>query len=252
MSQCDELLDRLEAGEELPTVLLRHAEACETCRQALERTRALGDAGRLVAGVEAPHPLVDRIKAMPRLPLECERSQAIIAEALDGEIDPALRGELVRHLHACRACTAVWEAFATLREVGHSATPPARLRADLAIPPSRRVAVRRRLRFFDLRLATAAVYLVAALTVALVGNPITVARASSAGVEKVSLYTRAAVENRLDSVTRRVREGLAAAEGWARDQGKALLDEARRLVAGGRANQTPSTPVVRDGDGGTS
>ncbi|OYW06105.1 MAG: hypothetical protein B7Z61_03775, partial [Acidobacteria bacterium 37-71-11] len=176
-----------------------------------------------------------------------------LAAALDGEVAESDRGLLMEHMRACPACRAAWEAFATLREVGSVTRAGRRLRAALALPPRQRIELRRQqARFFDLRLATAAAYLLAALTVFLVSNPAQVARASSEGMDRAAVYARAAVENRVSSYSERIRGSIAAAEGWARDHAMSIWNSARSLVGGAPANPKAGGHVVEDGKGGRS
>lgn len=254
MKACDELLDRIESGglDGLDAELERHAAGCERCRGAVERAQGLAEAGRVLASVEAPPSLVTRLKQMPRLAPACETVQDLLAEALESELAAEARAELVAHLQSCASCRAVWEAFATLREVGRLAAPAPRLRAALAISPRNRVDLRHRRRFFDLRLATAAAYLLAALTIMLAGNPASLARASSEGVEKASLYARAAVENRFASLSRRAQEVVTNAEGFVRDTAIHAWEQARRMFRPGSANQATAETVKKGGNGGSS
>lgn len=217
MRTCDELLAFLETGDpdRLSAELERHAADCDACREALDRIRGLAEGTAALAHVRAPAELLDRLRRMPRLPAECERAQELLGGALDGELDDTGRRELMGHLYGCAGCRGVWEAFATLREVGRAARVRPRLRAVAALPPRQRIEGRRRLAFFDLRLATAAAYLLAALTVMLVGNPASLARATGVGVDRATFYARAAVENRLESLAGDALETLTDGAAWA-------------------------------------
>ncbi len=251
MKACDELLDRLEAGRtELPAELAAHAQVCDDCGQALARAQGLDEAGHAVRGLRAPADLVGRIKDMRRLPLACEQAIELTSVALDGDLGPAGREELVAHLHACASCGAMWEAMATMQEVGRLTPVGTRLRARLAVHPRHRVDVRRRSSLFDLRLATAAAYLIAAMSVVLIGNPASIARASSAGVEKAQLYTRAAVENRVDSLARRAKTVVLSAQDWLTDSASAAWNQVNRLVRRPGANPPPTTDVSTGRDEG--
>ncbi len=255
MNPCDALLERIEAGasEALPAELAEHLAGCSSCSLALERARGLAEGGDALRSVRAPEALKDRIKALARMSPECEPAIDLVSAALDGELPDEQRDVLVGHMHSCPSCRAVWEAFATLREVGAGTGVGARLRADLALPPRRRVELRRRQRrFFDLRLATAAAYLLAALTVVLLSNPATVARASSEGMDRAALYARAAVENRVSSYSERAKEALVGAEGWARDKAAAVWSSVRSAFGGRRANPDTGGAVVKGGKGGRS
>jgi len=252
MSRCDAVLDWLleSPDADLPPELAAHVAECQDCRLAVERSRGLGEGGRLVRAARAPDSLKARLKALPRLKPECERAQDLLNSALDDTLDDAGRGELMEHLHACASCMATWEAFATLREVGAATRPAPRVRAALAIHPRLRIQARRPARRFDLRLATAAAYLLAALTVMLLSNPATVARASSAQMDKAAVYTRAVVENRFTAYSHRLVDALATAEGWARDHAVDLWSKARRLAGTKTANPAPPADVDHDGNGG--
>jgi hypothetical protein len=152
------------------------------------------------------------------------------------------------HLHLCPSCQAVWEAFATLREIGARTRAPGRLREALALPPRNRMDVRRkRGRFFDLRLATAAAYLLAALTVMMLSSPATVARASSYGMDRAATYATAAVQNRFQSYSDRVTYAAAVAQGWVREHAQRAWRTVRSAFGAKSANQQTTGTVVRDG-----
>ena len=252
MRPCDELAEHLEdaAAGTLPPHLAEHALGCADCRQRLAAAAGLRGEGAVLALLRAPAALVERLKAMPRLAPACESALALIGAALDGEIGAAERARLLGHLHACPSCHAAWEAFATLREVGAGTRAPRRLRAALALPPRQRLAFRRGRPRFDMRLATAAAYLLAAATIVLVSNPATVARASSATVERAGVYARAAVENRLAAYSRRVTETIAVAADWLQDRGAAAVARGRELLGVAGKNQSTAKPVEQGGQGG--
>jgi hypothetical protein len=249
MRQCEALLDLLDAAVAgtLPAELAEHLAGCPDCQVAVERARGL-----MLDPVHAPASLKQRIKTMPRLAPACEQAIELLGVALEGELSEDDRGTLMGHIHDCAVCKAVWEAFATLREVGTSVRAPGRLRAALAVPATRRVEMRRRARFFDLRLATAAAYLLAALTVVLLSSPATVARASSAGMDKAAVYARAAVENRVSSYSERMKDALASAEGWARERAGGVWNSARGIFGGKRANPKATSRVLDGEKGGRS
>jgi len=250
MSDCEAILDRLDAAlaGTLPPELAAHLEGCPSCRMGVERARGLDEGGRVLQAVKAPEALRQRLKALPRLNPACEQAVDSMGAALDGEIAEERRTELVGHLHACPACRAVWESFATLREVGGGTRASARFRAALALPPRQRIDLRRRQkRFFDLRLATAAAYILAAATVVLLSNPATVARASNEGMDKAAVYAKAAVENRVSSYSERIKDALVSAEGWARDRALDVWSSARGIFGSKHANQKAPSGVVEGG-----
>lgn len=229
MTACTDLREQLEAVLEgtLSAGLAAHLGGCAACAHVVAQARAARESSRAVAAVAAPDALKTRLKGLLRLPQGCEQAQVLIAAARDGELPDADRTVLLKHLHRCDACRASWEAFATLRETGaHARLQPLR-RAALALPPWRRLGSRRRARF-DLRLATGAAYLVAALAVVAVSNPATVARASSAGFERAAVYAGAAVENRWQSYTRRLTEAASNAGTWAGEQAHKTWQSLRR------------------------
>jgi predicted anti-sigma-YlaC factor YlaD len=255
MKECDDVLEHLEglvSGGLPDPELAAHLEQCSSCLELLRRARATGEGGQMLHQVRAPEALKQSLKRMARLPQRCERAVQLIGAALDGEADDAGRDELLEHLHECPACRATWEALATLREVGSLVRVSGRTRARLQLHPRQHVSVRRERRVFDLRLATAAAYLLAALTVFLVGNPAQVARASNTQMEKAAVYTRAAVENRVAAYSREVWGHVVAVEGWAEGKAKAVWESTRRLVTGLRENPKRSGDVVTDGKGGRS
>ncbi len=253
MSPCDEILDRLDAAlaGNLPPEDAAHVAGCSSCQLAIERARGLSEGGRMLQAVQAPEGLKQRIKALARLQPACEQAIDLMGAALDGEIAEERRAQLVEHLHACPPCLAVWESFATMREVGGATRVSPRLRAALALPPRQHIELRRRTRkIFDLRLATAAAYFLAAATVVLLSNPATVARASNEGMDRAAVYAKAAVENRVSSYTERVRDALASAEGWARDRALDVWSSARGIFGGKHANPKAASGVVESGKEG--
>lgn len=252
MNPCDALLDRLDAALSgaLPAELADHLEGCSTCQLAVERARGLAEGGRTLLSARAPEALKQRLKSLARLNPACEQAIDSMGAALDGEIPEDERAQLIEHLHACPACMAVWESFATLREVGGGTRVSPRFRAALALPPRQWIELRRRQRrFFDLRLATAAAYLLAAVTVVLISNPATVARASSEGMDKAAVYARAAVQNRVSSYSERIKDALVSTEGWARERALDAWDSARAIFGGKRANPKTGGRVVESGKG---
>jgi len=252
MRACDELLDFLETGDPagLPAPLAHHAEECAGCRDALDRLRGLADGAAVMAGLHAPPELVERLRRMPRLPADCERAQDLLAEALDGALDEPARRELMGHLHGCAACRTTWEAFATLREVGRDTRARARLRAVAALPPRQRIEGRRRLAFFDLRLATAAAYVLAALTVMLIGNPASFARATGANVDRATFYARAAVENRLEGLAGDAFDRLTDGAAWASRVALGAWDTLKGAFTADE-NPRPAKRVETSENGGT-
>ncbi len=252
MLPCDELIERLEdaiAGT-LPPPLAEHVRACPQCQQEVARARGGSPAAAVLPAIRAPRNLVARVKSMPRLAPECETTMELICTTLDGELDAAARGRLLDHLHRCPRCQAAWEAFATLREVGSHIRAPHRLRAAVAVPPRHRLALRHRRPAFDMRLATAAAYLLAATTIVLVSNPATVARASSTTMERAGIYARAAVENRFGAYSHRVQATVLAGAGWLRQHGSEALARGRELLGLHRENPNTDKPVERSGQGG--
>jgi len=247
MRLCDAVLDELDAAVAgaLPDDLARHVTDCPDCRLAVERARGLAEGGRVLGSVRAPDSLKRRIKALPRLAPACEQAIERLGSALEGGLPEEERSALMDHMHVCQSCQAVWEAFATLREVGASTRASGRLRAAVALPPRNRVEARRRRgRFFDLRLATAAAYLLAALTVMMLSNPATVARTSSDGMDRAATYATAAVQNRFESYSERVVHAATVAHGWVREHAR----QAWRTVFGAEsANREAKRTVVRDG-----
>ena len=253
MSRCDALRDRLDAAlaGTLPADLAEHLAGCTACQAAVERARGMAEGESFLRSVRAPEALVRRLKALPRLAPACEQALDALAAALEGEVAEPDRGVLMEHMRACASCRAAWEAFATLREVGGATRAGGRLRAALALPPRQHIELRRqRARFFDLRLATAAAYLLAALTVFLVSSPAQVARASSQGMDRAAVYARAALENRVSSYSERIKSSLVAAEGWTRDRAVEAWNKARSLVGGNRANPKGGEHVVENEKGG--
>ena len=253
MSRCDEVLDRLDdavAGT-LAADLAQHVASCPTCQQAVIAARGAANGTRpVVPG--APAGLVARIKRMPRFAPACEAAQAALQRALDGESEPSDRAALMAHVHACPTCRSTWEAYATLREVGGLTHATPRLRSAVRLHPSHNVTVRgRRRRFVDLRLATAAAYLFAALTVALAGNPTTLAREGTARVEKASFYARAAVTNRLEALAGRAKDVAAASLGWVEDRAHDGWNTVRRLFTHPDENPPSTTRVVPGENGGS-
>lgn len=253
MTECERVLEHLEellSGEPLDAGQAAHLERCSQCAELLRRARAMGEGGSVLHTLTAPAQLKQSLKTMMRLPQACERAIGLLSAAMDGEIDENGRGELLEHLGSCPACRATWDALVTLREVGSAVKVSGRMRARLALHPSQHLSMRRPRRLFDLRLATAAAYILAALTVFLVGNPAQVARASSFGMEKAAVYTRAAVENRFAAYSKATIDRLVAVEGYVEGKAKSIWEGTRRLLGGSRENPKRSGDVVRNGQGG--
>jgi len=239
MSRCEELLDYLEEAEAgvLPAELREHVRECSACREAVERRQAVAEAAQAVAGAAPPAALLERLRAMPRFPAACEEALDLLGDALSGSLPAASRSRFLLHLQACARCRATWEALATLREVGSAAQAPPRLRAAAALPPRQRLAVRRRRGVFDVRLAVAAAYLFAALTVVLAGSPGALADRGGFRLTGAATYVRAAVENRLVSYSRRLQEQVSTAGGWVSDTARETWQQLRKLISSRRENQ---------------
>jgi hypothetical protein len=250
MRPCDLVLDRLDEAivGTLPEELARHVAECADCRLAVDRARGLAEGERVLGSVRAPEALKDRLKALPRLAPACEQAIERLGAALDGELPANERAGLMEHLHSCACCQAVFEAFATLRDVGAGAVAPSRLRAAAALPPRQRLQLRqRRGGFFDLRLATAAAYLLAALTVVMLSNPSTVARESTGGMDRAATYATAAVENRFSSYSKRIADVATAVQGWVFDRAEESWQGVRSMFGRKSANPKEKKTVERDG-----
>lgn len=254
MTLCDRLRENLEAAVagELGGDLRQHLESCADCQATVRRAGQSGEGGAMLRPLRAPAELRARLKAMTRLPASCEPAVERFGAALRGELDASEQTELLAHLRTCRACQGSWEALATLREVGSLTRLAEPARAAMAVHPTLRIAVRRQARTFDLRLATAAAYLFAALTVLLVGNPTQIARAGNVPIEKAAIYTRAVVENRFESYSRRVRESTIEARIWAGEAATNAWTALQGLIGSQPENPKPSGDVVPDGNGGRS
>ncbi|NCO69492.1 MAG: zf-HC2 domain-containing protein, partial [Acidobacteria bacterium] len=130
MNRCAEIVAWIEGGGggKVPPRFASHAEQCEGCATALEQATGLGDGAARVRGLHAPAELIQRLKALPHVAPECERALGLIFAAMDGDIAAPDRSELLTHLHGCDSCRRVWEALATLREVGQRCVVDSRLR----------------------------------------------------------------------------------------------------------------------------
>ena len=247
MNACDRVMERLRdavAGT-LPPDLSAHVATCAECTRAIEKFRSLGEASKVFAGLTAPPDLVARIKSMPRFPAACDVVLDRFSEALEGTLSADETDTFLDHLQVCNRCREVWEAMATLREVGRATVAPASLRDAAATPPWQRVHLRRRRTFLpDLKLATAAAYLLASLAVFLLGNPASLAREGSAGVERVSRFARAAVENRIDSLADRLQKRAVTARDWVLETAQETWNEVEGWFS---ENPEPKNDVP-DGD----
>lgn len=250
MRPCEALLDELDAAVAgtLPEELARHLAGCPDCQLAVERVRSLSESKWAVGSVRAPGSLRQRIKTLPRLALACEQAIERMGTALEGGLPEEERTALMAHMHSCQSCQAVWEAFATLRDVGAGTRAPGHFKAALALPPRQRLEARqRRGRFFDLRLATAAAYLLAALTVMMLSNPATVARESTDRMNLAATYATAVVQNRFESYSQRVAEAAAGAQGWVREHAQEAWRKVRLVLSSKSANPQGKKTVVKDG-----
>lgn len=245
MSRCEELLDRLEIappgvlGEELR----RHLDECPACRDAVARRQAVSEAAQAVASAAVPPELLSRLKTLPRFPAACEDTLDLLGDALSGCLPVSERSRFLLHVQGCARCRATWEALATLREVGSAAQAPPRLRAAAALPPRQRLAVRRRRGVFDMRLAVAAAYLFAALTVVLAGSPGTLAERGGSRISGAATYVRAAVENRVVSYSRQLQEHVSIAGGWVFDTARETWQQLQQIFSGKRQNQNDERNV---------
>jgi predicted anti-sigma-YlaC factor YlaD len=253
MTDCEKLRARLDDAVDgrLDAALTAHLARCPDCREMVERATIPSRIDAPLRGLKAPTALVARLKRLPRLDQACEQAQTLAALALEGEIEASERDRLIAHLHDCRACRAAWDAVATLREVGSSCRANRQMLAALAMNPRRSLVIRRRLRFFDLRLATAAAYLLAALTVALAGNPVTLAREGGEKVGKATFFAAAAVENRADAYGERIKENVAGFIGWVENTAQDGWTAAKRLFGTRDANQPANNDVVSGENGGS-
>lgn len=238
MNSCDELLDRLEeaATGRLPTELDRHLQECPHCQEAVAQWQAMSEAVRTTVRTVAPPDLVARLKLLPRFPAACEATLDLLGDALTGALPAAERTRFLVHLQQCASCRATWEALATLREVAHIAVAPPRLRAAAALPPRQRLAVRRRRGLFDLKLAVAAAYLFAALTVVLAGSPGSPADGGGARIASVATFARAALENRIVSYARRLQEHVSTAGGWVSETVRETWQQVQQRLFPSREN----------------
>ncbi len=247
MNACDRVMERLReavAGT-LPPDLSEHVATCAECTRAIEKFRSLGEASKVFAALTAPADLVARIKSMPRFPAACDVVLDRFSDALEGTLTADEADAFLDHLQGCTRCREVWEAMATLREVGQATAMPGPLRAAAAMPPWQRVHLRRRRTFLpDLKLATAAAYLLASLAVFLLGNPASLAREGSAGVERVSRFARAAVENRIDSLADRLQRRAVTARDWVLETAQETWNEVEGWFS---ENPEPKNDVP-DGD----
>ncbi len=240
MSHCERLFDHLAEANAggLPEELRRqHLEECPACREAAARWQAVAEAAKVVASTGAPAGLLEQLRAMPRFPSTCESTLDQLGDALAGLLPAASRSNFLAHLQACDRCRTSWEALATLREVGCAAQAPPQLRAVAALLPRQRLAVGRRPGVFDLRLAVAAAYLFAALTVVLGGSPGALAGRGGVRLTGATTYVRAAVENRLVSYSRRLQEQVSTAGGWVSGTARETWQQLRKLISSRRENQ---------------
>lgn len=252
MKPCDALLECIEAAVsgDLDAELRDHLTGCTTCQMAVERARGLADGSSLLGRAKAPRALVAKLKTLPRLAPGCEQALLVIDSAFDGELEEHGRTALLDHLNACPRCRSTWEACATLREVGSSTVAPGHLRARLVQHPSRRRPVGRSRHFFDLRLATAAAYLLAAVSILVAGNPASLARASSERFDQASLYARAAMENRLEACTGAALDEIDTVRAWVADHAVAAWQKVQGVLGKEKANRAAAANVVEDGNGG--
>ena len=255
MTDCRDVLNALESrsGGPLPEDLARHLDGCSSCRLAAERRWGLAEGARLLQGVQASPELIARLKTLTRLNPACEEAVALLEDALAGSLDGASRSRFLGHLHHCAGCRNAWESLATLRQVGRATAAPPRLRANLAIHPTLRVAVRRRSRWIpDLRLAAAAAYVLAGLTVLLAGSPVGWSWLEGSRVERTAFFARAAVENRITWLSRQAQEHLAVAGDRALGAAEDLAERARRVFADQPENPAPPSRVTEGGNGGSA
>lgn len=255
MTRCDDLQARLPAlvGEgALPDSVMEHLATCSSCRAAADRLQGLIEAGSILREIQPSPELIARIKGLPRLSGACESALVSLDDVLEGRLDSPGRSHFLQHLQACDPCRTVWEALATLRQVGRATAPPPRLLGDLAIHPTRRVQVRRRRWVPDLRMAAAAAYILAALTVLMAGNPARWQWAEGESVGRMAFLARAAVENRITRLSLKVRDQLVVAGDLAWGTAEDVFNRARKLLSSEDENSTAPKRVGEGGNGGAA
>lgn len=238
MTRCRELLDHLSGSEfgALPEELRRHLDSCETCQEALARRQAVAEAASTLRAVMPPADLLAHLCRAPRFPAGCEEMLNALGEALSSSLAGPERTRFLLHLQGCERCRTVWEALATLREAGLATVAPRHLCALAALPPRQRLAIRRRRGLFDLRLAVAAAYLFAALTVVLVGNPALMADRGATQLTTATTYVRAAVANRFASFGRRVQEGVTTTSARVVNAAQQTWQQMQQFLSGRHEN----------------
>ena len=255
MIRCDDLLACLPGLVDegtLPDSVMGHLETCASCRAAADRLQGLIEAGGMLREIRPSPALVARLKSLPRLSRECEEALTSLDDVLEGRLDSPGRSHFLQHLQDCAACRSVWEALATLRQTGRATAPPPLLLADLAIHPVRRVQLRRRRWVPDLRMAAAAAYVLAALTVLMAGNPSQWKWPEGDRVGRMAFFARAAVENRVTRLSITVRDQLVVAGDLAWGTAEDIFNRARKLLSSENENSTAPKRVGEGGNGGAA
>lgn len=254
MTNCRDILDTLASLPHggMPDTLARHLAVCPSCRDAAERRLGLTEGARVLHGLQAPPELVVRLKRLTRMEPACEETVDLMDGALEGSLDGPSRSRFLDHLNWCVGCRNAWEALATLRQVGRATAVPSMLRLNLAVHPNLRIEVRRRRRWVpDLRMAAAAAYVLAGVTVLLAGSPVRWGWLEGSRLERTAFFARAAVENRAQWLSRQAREQLVVAGDRAMDAAEDIVDRARKAFTHDQENQQPPRRVREDGNGGS-
>jgi hypothetical protein len=148
--------------------------------------------------------LVEKLVAMPRLPLDCEQAVTTMGHVLDDQASEEAKNRLVAHWETCSTCRATWDALAALKAVGAEVRCPGFVLPQLAAVALPRVAPAAR----RARLAAAAVYILAGGLALFSGGREWFGRDLEQKFETAFFYGRAVVENRLRSVEKQANRFL--------------------------------------------
>jgi predicted anti-sigma-YlaC factor YlaD len=181
MARCDATRDLLglsldgELTAEERSLVERHLDECDDCRELHESLVLIADAIPPLDHLEPPHHLESDLSASP-----CRRWLGLLFQAVDREISQYNLERLLNHLKSCESCTRTWNDLTLIHQVSEAMVPPPNF-VDRCIDVRRRIFQRP---IISRRAVTAAAYLMAVLASLLIGNPVSIAR--SPVVQKVT------------------------------------------------------------------
>ncbi len=215
-----------------------HLAECEDCAGLYEAMAQVAQSGAWLAAVQPPEALAADLQASP-----CRRWLGLLFQAVDREISQPNLERLLSHMESCPSCLATWQDLTLIHQVSEAMEPPPYLLKHCVAAREGR---RRTRPILSRRMATAAAYVLAALTSVIIGNPVTLARNPT--VERVAQAVTAEVAEAADQGRGEARMMLWRAWKW----GESRLEAVRGLLTKDAENDTETsddtTPVQDQGE----